>query len=70
MVICKGRLGRICNKCEKRFVPTGKSQKLCNKCGNPYNSFLDKLYIQQNSDLKKNKAPTIKENENNEDNLK
>ena len=26
------RLGRICKKCEKRFIPGGKAQKQCDDC--------------------------------------
>ena len=32
MVIRKGRLGRVCRKCEEVYIPTGKAQKLCPKC--------------------------------------
>lgn len=28
------RLARICERCERRFVPGGKSTKLCTRCVN------------------------------------
>ena len=28
----KGTLGRICDRCEKRFIPNGKSSRICEPC--------------------------------------
>jgi hypothetical protein len=32
MPIVNGRLGRYCLKCNKRYIPTGKNQKICLDC--------------------------------------
>jgi hypothetical protein len=32
MPIRKGRLGKICIRCNKTFIPTGKTNKVCEKC--------------------------------------
>ena len=41
----KGKLHRICIKCEKTFEPSGKSVKICNKCKG--DSWMDYLYRKQ-----------------------
>ena len=31
-IYIKQRLGRICHRCDKRYIPTGKHQKICEEC--------------------------------------
>jgi hypothetical protein len=33
----KGTLGRICIKCEKRYMPNGRTQRICDKCQDKIN---------------------------------
>ena len=39
-MITKKKLGRICKKCQKRFVPTGKYQQCCEKCRNELRKYV------------------------------
>jgi len=43
MAIVKGKLGRLCKKCGKRFEPLGKYNKLCIECWEGSNKRRDLL---------------------------
>ena len=53
-MIRKGRLGRICIKCNKTFIPTGKTQKTCEDC-KPETNWTKFLKLQRKVNKKKKK---------------
>ena len=53
---------RYCEKCGKRFQPTGKSCKQCNDCKSKHESWLRKLFKEQQLRIKEQKEKEEKQN--------
>lgn len=47
MVLRKGKLWRVCNKCGKSYCPSGISSKLCDKCNPSSQSKTMKRWIKR-----------------------
>ena len=48
MTLRKGKLFHPCKKCGKYFLPSGKSNWICDKCSRNGNSWLDFLARKKN----------------------